>query len=96
MPIALNTFIVAISSRWWSVGGQLLASCAALLSGHQDIGLRSRVGAFFGFLMATAFGVSALATAIRTKLWGGAAICTVILCLEIVFIVRWWSRRTSL
>ena len=70
MPIAL-TFAVTGAS-WKSVGGQLLASGVLLLSGHQDIGLRARIGGAFGFFMALAFGVSALATAIGAKLWAAS------------------------
>jgi len=55
------------AAEWKSVGGQLLASGVLLLSGHQDIGLRARVGAVFGFLMAIAFGISALVTEMRTR-----------------------------
>ena len=45
------------ATGWISVGGQLLASGVLLLSGHQDIGLRARMGAAFGFFMAIAFGI---------------------------------------
>jgi len=45
------------------VGGQLLASAVLLLSGYQDVGLRARMGAAFGFFMAIAFGISALVSA---------------------------------
>jgi membrane protein implicated in regulation of membrane protease activity len=73
----------------------LLASGVLLLSGYQDIGLRARIGAAFGFFMALAFGVSALFTAIWAGLWGGALICAVVLCFEIWLIRHWRSRRTS-
>jgi len=66
-------YIVAVGGRWQSVGGQLLASGVLLASGYQDVGLRVRIGAVFGFFMASAFGVSALATAISERLWGGHA-----------------------
>ena len=95
MPIAIITFTVAVAGKWQSVGGQLLASGVLLVSGYQDIGLRARIGAAFWFFMALAFGISALATAIWAKVWGGAAICAVALCFEIWLILRWWSRRTS-
>jgi hypothetical protein len=95
MLIAVTTFIVVMDARWQSVGGQLLASGVLLISGYQDIGLRARIGAAFWFFMALAFGMSALATTIWTKLWGGAAICAVVLCFETWLILRWWSRRTS-
>jgi hypothetical protein len=81
--------------EWRSVGGQLLASGVLLLSGHQDIGLRARVGAAFGFFMALAFGFSALVTAMRANLSYAAAICAVVLCSETFLILRWWRRRTS-
>jgi hypothetical protein len=95
MRIAIITFVVATGPGWKSVGGQLLASGVALLSGHQDIGLRARSGAFFGFFMALAFGVSALGTAVWGRLWGGAAICVVVLWFERWLIIRWWNRGTS-
>jgi len=77
------------------VGGQLLASGVALLSGHQDIGLRARIGAAFGLFMAVAFAISALVTALLAKLWSGAAICSVVLCVEIWLTRHWWSRRAA-
>lgn len=95
MPIAVVTFIVAVGGRWQSVGGQLLASGVALLSGYQDLGLRARIGAGFGFFMALAFGTSALVTAIGAKVWGGVTICAMALCLETWLIRRWRRRRTS-
>ncbi|MFZ0275824.1 MAG: hypothetical protein WA254_10405 [Candidatus Sulfotelmatobacter sp.] len=95
MPIAVLTYIVAVGGTWQSVGGQLLASGVLLASGYQDLGLRTRVGAAFGFFMALAFGVSALATAMRASFWGGALICGVVLCLEICLMLHWWSRKTS-
>ena len=66
-----------------------------LLSGYQDTGLRARMGAAFGFFMAIAFGISALVTAIRANLPYAAAICAVVLCSEILSILRWSLRRTS-
>ena len=96
MAIAVSTFVLALGGTGWeSVGGQLLASGVLLLSGYQDIGLRARMGAVFGFFMAVAFSISALVTAIRANLWGAAAICAVVLCSETWLIVRWWCRRTS-
>ena len=44
--------VIFIGASWKSVGGQLLASAVALLSGHQDLGLRARMGAVFGFFIA--------------------------------------------
>jgi hypothetical protein len=66
-----------------------------LASGHQDSGSRPGIGAAFGFFMASAFGISALATAIWTKVWVGVAACVVALCFEGWLILRWWNRRTS-
>lgn len=87
--------VIAIGGKWEAVWGQLLASSVALLSGHQDLGLRARSGAFFGFFMALAFAVSALGTAIWASLWGGVAICAVVLCFEGWLVRHWWNRRTS-
>jgi len=95
MPIATITSVVAAGGRWQSVGGQLLASGVLLASGYQDMGLRARIGAAFGFFMALAFGISALVTAIRAEVWDGAAICVVVLCFESWLILRWRSRRAS-
>ena len=95
MPIPISTSFVAMGAGWKSVGGQLLASGVLLLSGHQDIGLRARVGAAFEFLMAFAFGISALVTAMRANLSYAAALCAVVLCSETLLILRWCLRRTS-
>jgi hypothetical protein len=45
--------------------------------------------------MAIAFGISALVTAIRANLRYAAAICALVLCSEILLILRWSLRRTS-
>jgi hypothetical protein len=100
MTIAVSTFLLALGiAGWESVGGQLLVSGLALLSVCQDLGLRARVGAAFSFLIATAFGISALITAIHSNIRYAPAICVVVLCCEIlltiVWIVRRWLRRTS-
>src|SRR5947209_20501988 len=96
MAIAASAAVLAVSATGWkSVGGQLLASGVLLLSGHQDIGLRARMGAAFGFFMAIAFSISALVTAMRGNLWYAAAICLAVLCSETLLIRRWWIRRTS-
>ncbi len=95
MSVTVMPNIVAFSGRWQSVGGQLLASGVFMASGHQDLGLPARVGAAFSFFMALAFGVSALATAISARLWGGPYICGVVLCFEICLILRWWIRRRT-
>ncbi len=95
MAISVNPSVVAlVGTGWKSVGGQLLASGVLLLSGYQDMGLPSRVGAAFWFFMAISFGISALITAIRVNLSYAAAICAVALCSETVLILRWWRRRT--
>jgi hypothetical protein len=95
MPIAIITSIVAVGGGWQSVGGQLLASGVLLASGYQDMGLRTRIGAAFGFFMALAFGISALVTAMRAEVWGGAAICVVVLFFESWLILRRWSRAKT-
>lgn len=95
MLILLGTFVLAMGAGWQSVGGQLLASGMLLLCGYQDVGLRARGGAAFWFFMALAFGISALTTAVWAKVWGAAAFCAVVLCLEAWLVLRWWSRRTS-
>jgi len=93
MPIAM--YIAGIGTGWWWVAGQLLASAVILVSVKQDIGLGTRVGAALGILMATAFGISALITAIHGNIRGGVAICGVVLCLEACLILRWGLRRQS-
>ena len=96
MAIAGSAAVLALGATGWkSVGGQLLASGVLMLSGYQDLGLRIRIGAAFWFFMALAFGISALVTAVRARLWGGPIICAVVLCLEILLILRWSFRRTS-
>jgi hypothetical protein len=95
MIISISAFLVTMGTGWKSVGGQLLASGVLLLSGYQDMGLRARIGGFFGFFMAFAFAVSALGTAIWGRLWGGAAICVVVLCFETWLVRHWWNRRAS-
>lgn len=95
MPILISTFVVVTGAGWKSVGGQLLASGVLLLSGHQDVGLGTRIGAAFGFCMALAFGISALITALEATLWSGAAICAVALCFETWLIMRWRRQRSS-
>jgi hypothetical protein len=93
MPITV--YIAVIGASWWSVGGQLLASVVILLSVNQDLGLRARMGAALGSFMAIAFGISALVTAIRMNLRGGAGICAAVLCFEILLILRWSLRRQN-
>jgi uncharacterized membrane protein len=96
MAISVSASVLALGgTEWGSVGGQLLASGVLLLSGYQDMGFRRRGGAQFWFLMALAFAISALVTAARARLSGGTAICAVVLCLEILLILRWWRRRPS-
>jgi hypothetical protein len=96
MPISVNPSVIAlVGTGWKSVGGQLLASGVLLLSGYQDMGLRARMGAAFGFFMAIAFGISALVTAIRANLLYAVVICGMALCSETFLILRWWLRRTS-
>lgn len=86
-------YIAGIGAGWWSVGGQLLTSAVILLSIKQDLGLRARVGAALGSVMAILFGISALVTAIRANLRGGAVICAMVLCLETCLILRWFLGR---
>jgi hypothetical protein len=96
MAISMSTSVLALSgSGWRLVGGLLLTSAVIMVSVHQDLRLRVWIGAVFGFFMAIAFGISALLTAIRVNLRSGAAICTVVLCCEIVLILRWSLRRAS-
>jgi hypothetical protein len=77
------------------MAAQLLVSALAALSVCQDLGLRIRLGAVFWFLIALAFGISALVTAIRSNLRFAPAICVVVLCLEVLLILRWSLRRKN-
>ena len=95
MPILLNPLVLTMGVGWQSVGGQLLASGVLLQCGYQDVRLRARFAEIFWFFMALAFCVSAVATALRVKLWGVAAISVAGLCLEAWLIIRWQRRRTS-
>lgn len=88
----MAAFIADTRDGWVAVGGQLLASGVLLLSGLQDLGLRSRIGAFFGFFMAIAFAVSALHTAIRADLSHAAAICALVLFAEACLAMRKWIK----
>jgi len=96
MAISMSTSVLALSGAGWGLlGGLLLTSAVIMVSVHQDLGLRVWIGAVLGFFMAIAFGISALVTAIRANLRGGAAICAVVLCCELFLILRWSLRRTS-
>jgi len=93
MPMPVSMFVLAMSAGWQSVGGQTLASGVLLLCGYQDVRMGARIGgATFWFFMALAFCVSALATALRAKLWLGVAMSIAVLCLETWLIRRWWLR----
>ena len=91
----ITAYIAGMGASWQSVGGQLLASALLLLSGYQDLGLRAPMGAAYRFFMAIAFGISALVFAIRANLSYAAVICAVVLCFEILLILRWILRRRS-
>ncbi len=93
MPITM--YIAGIGASWWSVGWPLLASVVILISIKQDLGLRVHIGAALGSLVAIAFVISALVTAIRVNLRGGAAICAAVLCFETWLILRWILRRQN-
>jgi len=96
IAISMSVSVLAMSGAGWRlVGGLLLTSAVITVSVHQDLRLRVWIGAVVGFFMAIAFGVSALVTAIRGNLRGGAAICAVVLCCEILLILRWSLRRTA-
>ena len=88
----LTMYIAGIGASWWSVGGQLLTSVVILLSVRQDLGSRARIGAALGSFMAIVFCISALVTAIRVNLRGGAVICAVVLGLE-TWLILWWILR---
>jgi len=95
----LTMYIAGIGASWWSVGGQLLTSVVIVLSVRQDLGSRARIGAALGSFMAIVFCISALVTAIRVNLRGGAVICAVVLGLE-TWLILWWilhrqSKRNS-
>ena len=76
--MAISSLLAVVDGGWKLVGGQLLASAVLLLSGHQDLDLRARVGAMFWFVIAVAFGISALITAIRAELAYAAVICAMV------------------
>jgi len=84
------TYVAGMGASWRSVGGQLLASGVMMLSGRQDMGLRVRIGAIFGFFMAMAFGISALVTAIRANLSYAPVVCAVVICSEICWALSWF------
>lgn len=88
-------YIAGIGASWQSMAGQLLVSGLASLSVCQDIGLRARVGATFWFLIAMAFGISALITATQSNIRYAPAVCIVVLCSEILLILHWALKRNS-
>ena len=69
------------------------------LTAHRDLGrfhqqeAQQRVALFADVPESAA--IAALVTAIRANLRGGAAICAVALCCELLLILRWSLRRTS-
>jgi len=77
------------------MAGQLLVSGLAVLSACQDIGRRMHPGAVFWFLIAVAFGISALTTAIRSNLPLAPAICVLVLCSEALMTVLWAMKKKS-
>ncbi len=95
MGISMSASVLILSDAAWLVVGLLFTSAVIMVSVHQDLRLRVWIGVVLGFFMAIAFGISALVTAIRVNFRGGAAICAVVLCCEILLIVRWSLRRTS-
>jgi hypothetical protein len=80
--------ISGMSNSWVSVAGQMLVSILALLSAYQDLGLRARLGVSFWLLIAMAFGISALANAIRANLWSAIAIYALVLLSAIYLMMR--------
>jgi hypothetical protein len=84
---------LVIGASWKSMAGQLLVSGFALINACQDVGLRLRLGAVFWFLISMAFGISALVTAIRSNIRYAPAICVVVLCSEILLMLRWMILR---
>ena len=92
----LTTYIAGMdAANWQWMAAQLLVSVLAALSVCQDLGLRIRLGAVFWFLVASAFGISALVTAFRSNLRFAPAICVVVLCSETLLILRWILRSRS-
>jgi hypothetical protein len=93
--VPITMYVAGVGASWWWVVGQLLTSAVILVSVKQDLGLGTRVGAALGILIATAFGISALITAIHGNIRGGVAICAVVLCFETWLILRWILRRRN-
>lgn len=91
----ITTCIAATSAGWQLMAGLLLVSGLAVLSVCQDLGLRTRMGAVFSSLIALAFGISALNTAIVSNLRFAPAICVVVLCAEALLVLRWAMKRNS-
>jgi hypothetical protein len=93
--VSIATSIAGIAASWWLVAGQLLVTAVMLVSIKQDLQLRALIGAVFGLFMVIVFGISALFTAIRGNLRGGVWLCAVVLCFEILLIVRWILFRPN-
>jgi hypothetical protein len=92
--VPLSTFIAATRVSLELLVGQLVASGVLLLSGHQDLRLRSPLGAAFWFFLAMVFAISALITAIEANLWA-VWICAAVLCFGMWMILRWILRSRS-
>lgn len=90
-----TAFILGMRDGWLPILGQLLVSGLASASALQDLRLRLRAGAVFWFLIATAFGVSALVTAMQSNLRFDPATCVVVLCAGFVLIVYWTLRSSK-
>jgi hypothetical protein len=88
-------YIAGTSASWQLLGWQLLASGVLLLCGYQALESRSRMGAAFWFVLATAWAVSALRTGSRANSRWAAALCAAVLCCEILLILRWIFRSRS-
>lgn len=89
----MTMYIAGMGASWKLIAGQLLASGVASLSACQDLGLRVRLGAIFWFMIAIAFGLSALSTAMRSNIRYASAICLLVLCSQTLSILYWALKR---
>jgi hypothetical protein len=73
----------------------LAGSVVFMISGRQDLGHRFKLGSVFWFFLALLFTGGVIRLGVGAKIWGGAVLGVILLCLEIWFIQRWWRQGHS-
>lgn len=93
MIVSSSQFSVGVLHGWQGVLLGLAGSVVLLISGRQDLGHRSTLGAVFWFFLALLFAGGVVGLGLGAGIWGGVALGVIVLCLEIWFIQRWWRRH---